>query len=99
MAQRPHKVSPNPIDPSDRAAALALTPVSRETAGRLDQYIGLLLEWQAKTDVNGGFEWDFAPTGSILFWFDANGYQPQRGVSLAADGSDHQITLKSDSAQ
>lgn len=58
-----------------------------------------VLEWQAKTDVNGGFEWDFAPTGSILFWFDANGYQPQRGVSLAADGSDHQITLKSDSAQ
>jgi 16S rRNA (guanine527-N7)-methyltransferase len=51
MAQRPHKVSPNPIDPSDRAAALALTPVSRETAGRLDQYIGLLLEWQAKTNL------------------------------------------------
>ncbi len=30
----------------DRAQALALTPVSRETAERLDRYVALLLEWQ-----------------------------------------------------
>jgi 16S rRNA (guanine527-N7)-methyltransferase len=36
---------------SDKAAALTLTPVSRETEQRLDRYIGLLLEWQAKTNL------------------------------------------------
>jgi len=36
---------------SDKAAALALTPVSRETEERLDRYVGLLLEWQAKTNL------------------------------------------------
>src|SRR6186997_1619307 len=36
---------------SDKAAALALTPVSRETEARLDRYIALLREWQAKTNL------------------------------------------------
>jgi len=36
---------------NDKAAALALTPVSRETEQRLDRYVGLLLEWQAKTNL------------------------------------------------
>ena len=36
---------------ADKAAALALTPVSRETEIRLDRYVGLLLEWQAKTNL------------------------------------------------
>ena len=36
---------------SDKAAALTLTPVSRETEARLDHYVGLLLEWQAKTNL------------------------------------------------
>lgn len=35
------------IDPADRAAALALTPVSCETAARLDRFVALLLERQA----------------------------------------------------
>src|ERR1700744_3677773 len=35
----------------DKAAALALTPVSRETERRLDRYVELLLEWQAKTNL------------------------------------------------
>jgi 16S rRNA (guanine527-N7)-methyltransferase len=35
----------------DKAAALALIPVSRETEKRLDRYLGLLLEWQAKTNL------------------------------------------------
>jgi len=36
---------------SDKAAALTLTPVSRETEARLDRYVALLLEWQAKTNL------------------------------------------------
>jgi 16S rRNA (guanine527-N7)-methyltransferase len=36
---------------SDKAAALALTPVSRETEARLDRYVALLGEWQAKTNL------------------------------------------------
>src|ERR1700753_1471393 len=36
---------------ADKAAALALTPVSRETEARLDRYVSLLLEWQAKTNL------------------------------------------------
>ena len=36
---------------SDKAAALALTPVSRETEARLDRYVALLREWQVKTNL------------------------------------------------
>src|SRR5258708_27782155 len=41
----------SPILASDKAAALALTPVSRETEARLDRFVALLLEWQAKTNL------------------------------------------------
>ena len=37
--------------PPIRAAALALTPVSRETEARLDRYLDLLRQWQAKTNL------------------------------------------------
>jgi 16S rRNA (guanine527-N7)-methyltransferase len=37
--------------PSDKAEALALTPVSRETAARLDRFVELLLGWQVKTNL------------------------------------------------
>ena len=43
-----HSASPSP---SDKAAALALTPVSRETETRLDRFVELLAEWQAKTNL------------------------------------------------
>ena len=36
---------------SDKAAALALTPVSRATEARLDRYVDLLVTWQAKTNL------------------------------------------------
>src|ERR1700761_4641584 len=36
---------------ADRALALRLTPVSRETEARLDRFIGLLQTWQAKTNL------------------------------------------------
>ena len=44
------KVQPTDLpSASDKATALALTPVSRETEARLDRYVSLLVEWQAKT--------------------------------------------------
>ena len=36
---------------SDKAVALTLTPVSPETEARLDAYVDLLLQWQAKTNL------------------------------------------------
>jgi len=38
-------------DPADRARALALTPVSRETSQRLDRFVELLLTWQRTTNL------------------------------------------------
>ena len=45
------KAADSPVLASDKAAALALTPVSRETEARLDRYVDLLREWQAKTNL------------------------------------------------
>ena len=36
---------------SDKAESLALIPVSRETEARLDRYLDLLRQWQAKTNL------------------------------------------------
>jgi len=36
---------------ADRERALALTPVSRETAARLDSFVALLIEWQKATNL------------------------------------------------
>jgi 16S rRNA (guanine527-N7)-methyltransferase len=35
----------------DRARALALSPVSRETADRLDRFVALLLDWQSRINL------------------------------------------------
>src|SRR6266481_1061476 len=48
---KPPKQTASPMPASDKAAALTLTPVSRETEARLDRYVALLLEWQAKTNL------------------------------------------------
>jgi 16S rRNA (guanine527-N7)-methyltransferase len=45
------KQSTSSISSADKAAALSLTPVSRETGVRLDRYVDLLLEWQSKTNL------------------------------------------------
>jgi 16S rRNA (guanine527-N7)-methyltransferase len=39
------------VSTADKAAALALMPVSRETEARLDRFVALLEEWQAKTNL------------------------------------------------
>src|SRR5450759_4298787 len=41
----------SPVLASDKTEALRVTPVSRETEARLDRYVDLLLEWQAKTNL------------------------------------------------
>src|ERR1700692_800079 len=48
---KPAQRMKSPIFAADKAAALTLTPVSRETEARLDRYVDLLLEWQAKTNL------------------------------------------------
>ena len=48
---KPAKQMKSPISAADKAAALSLTPVSRETEARLNRYVDLLLEWQAKTNL------------------------------------------------
>jgi 16S rRNA (guanine527-N7)-methyltransferase len=42
---------PSPDLTADRARALALTPVSRETSERLDRFVELLLTWQPTTNL------------------------------------------------
>jgi 16S rRNA (guanine527-N7)-methyltransferase len=51
MAQRSQPAPAAPPLDNDKAAALRLTPVSRETELRLDRYVDLLLQWQAKTNL------------------------------------------------
>ena len=45
----------------DRARALALTPVSRETLDRLDRYVALLLDWQRHVNL-------VAPSTEPVLW-------------------------------
>ena len=51
MAQRPHTDLLAPDLTADRARALELTPVSRETAERLDRFVELLLPWAQKINL------------------------------------------------
>jgi 16S rRNA (guanine527-N7)-methyltransferase len=47
-------ISPRTVRPdlsSDRARALALMAVSRETADRLDRFVALLLDWQSRINL------------------------------------------------
>ena len=43
--------APPLVAAADRARALVLTPVSRETLERLDRFVALLLEWQQRTNL------------------------------------------------
>jgi 16S rRNA (guanine527-N7)-methyltransferase len=42
---------PAPVLAQDRARALALTPVSRETVARLDRFVAALLDWQSRVNL------------------------------------------------
>jgi 16S rRNA (guanine527-N7)-methyltransferase len=48
---KPVQPDASAASPTDKVAALALTPVSRETESRLDRYVTLLGQWQAKTNL------------------------------------------------
>jgi 16S rRNA (guanine527-N7)-methyltransferase len=50
-----------PAGAADRAHALTLTPVSRETLERLDRFVGLLLTWQRTTNL-------IAPSTVLHLW-------------------------------
>jgi 16S rRNA (guanine527-N7)-methyltransferase len=50
MVRTPQQLGSS-VSTADKAAALALTPVSKGTEIRLDRYVALLLEWQAKTNL------------------------------------------------
>jgi 16S rRNA (guanine527-N7)-methyltransferase len=51
-----------PVDlAADRAQALALTPVSRETSERLEKFIALLLAWQQRINL-------IAPSTEAVVW-------------------------------
>jgi 16S rRNA (guanine527-N7)-methyltransferase len=45
-----HQMPSGPAE-ADRARALSLTPVSRETLERLDRFVALLLKWQQTTNL------------------------------------------------
>lgn len=46
---------------ADKARALALTPVSQQTEARLNKFVALLLQWQAKTNL-------VAPSTMLQLW-------------------------------
>jgi len=50
--------------------------------------------WFTHTDLQGGFLWDSAPAEPVLFWFEAEGYEPIRDLLLKADGREYEIKLK-----
>ena len=51
-------------------------------------------DWSTHTDASGEFNWDSAPAEKICYWFEADGYEPIRSLSLPADGTEHKIVLK-----
>lgn len=86
---------------ADKGAALGLFSVSRETEARLDRYVALLLEWQAKTNLVAPSTlsslWtrhiadslqllDIAPSGRL--WIDLGSGGGFPGVVLAAAFAD-----------
>jgi 16S rRNA (guanine527-N7)-methyltransferase len=93
----------------DRARALTLTPVSRETAEKLDRFVALLLDWQGRTNLIAPSTvsqlWtrhiadslqlvDLAPTARI--WIDVGSGAGFPGVVIAcalADDAGAQVHL------
>ena len=55
----------------------------------LDEY-----QWRTETDADGRVEWASAPAESVLFWFEAEGFEWVRDLPLLPDGTEHEIKLK-----
>jgi RNA polymerase sigma factor (sigma-70 family) len=60
----------------------------------LDKY-----KWLTHTDAEGRFEWDSAPPNSVLFWFEAQGFNVIRDLPLVPDGTEHDIKLTRNAGQ
>jgi 16S rRNA (guanine527-N7)-methyltransferase len=63
-ARAGHQDNPAALAPAlaeDKAKALALTPVSRETSARLDRFVEVLLDWQRHTNL-------IAPSTETQIW-------------------------------
>ena len=52
-----------------------------------------MVEWSARTDREGRFEWNSAPAERLRYWFQAEGFISPPADRLNADGSDHEIRL------
>jgi 16S rRNA (guanine527-N7)-methyltransferase len=74
------KTAPRP-QPADRAKALALTPVSRETEKRLERFVEFLLTWQRTTQLDSLQLLDLAPQAQI--WVDLGSGGGFPGLVLA----------------
>ncbi len=77
------KRSASAISATDKATALRLTPVSPETEARLDRYVDLLLEWQAKTRHIADSLQLLALAPSAKVWVDLGSGGGLPGVVLA----------------
>jgi hypothetical protein len=51
------------------------------------------IKWSATTDAEGRFEWASAPQEPLLYSVLAEGFNRGYGLSLQADGSDHEVKL------
>jgi peroxiredoxin len=51
-------------------------------------------DWSATTDSQGRFQWDSAPSREHPYLFTADGYNLRCEPALAADGTEHTITLR-----
>jgi 16S rRNA (guanine527-N7)-methyltransferase len=86
---------------ADRAKALALVPVSRETAARLDRFVEVLLRWQRTTNLIASSTipelWtrhiadslqllDLAPDAKVWIDFGAGGGFPGMAIACALAG-------------
>ncbi|MCC7376685.1 MAG: sigma-70 family RNA polymerase sigma factor [Verrucomicrobiales bacterium] len=49
--------------------------------------------WMTRTDADGVFNWPHAPSGSVLFWFEAAGFEGRSNVPLVADAMVHEIRM------
>lgn len=50
--------------------------------------------WFSHATPDGRFEWNSAPSQTLCFWFEADGYEVVRGTPMLIDGTDHRIVLR-----
>lgn len=76
------------IDEAGQPIANAAVRTDSDNQGRRP------FQWFTRTDDDGRFEWNSAPTQETLFWFEADGYEVIRDIPMVPDGKDLEIKLK-----